>query len=260
MHLDVPVEDAELAADALWQAGANAVEERTGATGRVVLLADADPTRVVLASGWQLIVEEVRDEAWRDAWRAWARPSRVGRLVVQPAWQPDAPTTPGDVVIRLDPGGAFGDGRHPSTRLALAAVEAHAGRGRSVLDVGSGSGVLAVAAALLGADPVVAVDVAPAARDATRANAAANGVRVEVVDDVDLVTARFDLVVANIGAASLRALAPRLVARLTPRGVLSLSGLLETQVADVVSAYPALHRVDVRTEEGWAGVDLRRVS
>jgi ribosomal protein L11 methyltransferase len=264
VHLEVPAADADLAADVLWSCGAGAVEERAAPGGRALLVGDGDATAVAAAAGahegWTATVAEVRDADWRDQWRAWAAPSRVGRVVVQPAWLARGEDVrAGDVVVTLDPGRAFGDGRHPSTRLALAALAARLQPGGSVLDAGSGSGVLAVAAALLGAGRVLAVDIAPAARAATAANAAANGVAVEVGDDLHAVEGVWDVVLANIGAAALVALAPVLAPRVAPGGVLVLSGLLVGQAPAVVRAYDALALAGApAVEAGWAAPVLRR--
>jgi len=263
LQLEVPDTelDAELAADLLWRCGTSAVEERPGRPGRRVLVGDADEPRVRagLAEGWTLAALEVDDHSWRDQWRAWAAPSRVGRVVVQPAWLPAAPRRDGDVVVVLDPGQAFGDGRHPSTRLALGALAAHLRPGATVLDAGSGSGVLAVAARLLGAGRTLAVDIAPAARAATAANAAANGVEVEIGDDLAAVQGTWDVVLANIGAAALVGLAPVLGPLVAPGGVLVLSGLLEHQAGDVVAAYHGFAPVGpAAVEDGWAAPVLRR--
>ena len=149
-------------------------------------------------------------------------PVRVGRLHVRPSWlEPhDDPPAAGERCVLLDPSRAFGSGSHPSTVACLAAVDRWVGAGTSVLDVGCGSGVLAVAAAALGVSPVVAVDVDPGAVAATAANATANGVVVDArVGSADAVEGRFDLVLANIGAATIVELAPALGERLERRAV-----------------------------------------
>ncbi len=255
----VPVDEAELAADRLWQAGASAVGEEPAGPALVALTADVLDVAAV-AARWP--VEEVAvDDAVLDAWREHAAPVRVGRrIVLQPAWLPAAEVGPDDVVVALDPGRAFGSGSHPATRLAVAALEAH-GPGVHVLDVGCGSGVLAVVAARLGAEAVRAVDVDAEAVRATAANAAANGVadRVEVdCTPVDELAGSFDLVVANIGLRVLVELAPSLLARTTAGGLLVLSGLLEEQVPPALAAYPGTEVVDCPREDGWAAPVLRR--
>jgi ribosomal protein L11 methyltransferase len=187
--------DAELAADALWQAGAAAVEERSVPGGTLLVAATEDGSgapalAAAVAGRWPAEVVAVDAGAALDSWRAHARAVTVGSVTVRPPWvPPPAPGSstmppaagghggaPGPVEIVVDPGRAFGSGSHASTRLALAAVADLVRGGESVLDVGCGSGVLAIAALALGARHAVGVDVDPAARAATLANADRNGV------------------------------------------------------------------------------------
>jgi ribosomal protein L11 methyltransferase len=261
----VAAQDVELAADALWQAAPSAVLEVDLGDGRVRLTADvADPTLV--ADRWAPSVLVVDDDGYLDAWRTWAAPVRAGRhLVVHPAWVPRADPTadPDDIVVVIDPARAFGSGSHESTRLALALLEDVVRPGDRVLDVGGGSGVLAVAAALLGASAVAAIDVAPEAVTATEANARANGVGDRVrASTVPLaaVGGAYEVVVANIGGGVLAGMAPDLVGRLALGGWVVLSGMLDAQVDPVVAACVGCEEVERVTEEGWAATRLRRVS
>ncbi len=226
----------------LWAAGATAIEERTVAVGRVLLI--SDPETGDLTARWPGTWVEV-DDSVLDRWREWAVPVRAGRrLVVHPAWQLPPPAEPDDIVIAVDPGRAFGSGSHPSTRLALAALEQHVHAGHRVLDLGCGSGVLAIAAARLGATTVTAVDIDDAALTATAANAKANGVDVRTAITP---TADYDLVVANIGAAALIDLAPSIDA-----STVILSGILAAQRDAVVAAYAGRYEVgSVAVEDGW---------
>jgi ribosomal protein L11 methyltransferase len=246
----VPTDEAEHVIGRLWDGGVAGIEERPGpthedGTATVELLAGVPASDVVgvleaLAGPWTADVVSVEDDTWLDAWRDWARAWRAGsRLVVVPAWT-DPPDWVGhdDVVLRLDPGRAFGSGAHATTRLCLAELEGRVGEGDEVLDVGCGSGVLAVAAARLGARRVEAVDIDPEAVRATTDNALTNAVSSVVgasTTPVEDVTGEFAVVVANIGAATLVGLAPALVARTTPAGTIVLSGLLAEQ-ADLVTA------------------------
>lgn len=260
VEVEVAAADAELAADALWQAGPSAVSELLAGPGRVRLLADVVDVDLV-ASRWAPQVIEPDSDAHLDAWRAWARPQRAGRrLLLQPAWLEVEDAAPGDVVLRLDPGRSFGSGSHPSTRLVLAALEDELRDGDRVLDVGCGSGVLAVAACRLGAGSAIAVDVAPEAVAATVANAFANGVGscVRASDTpITEVTGTFDVVVANIGLRVLRDLAPLMRARVAPGGLLVLAGVLEHQAGELLASYRDWREVDRRTSEGWAVSLLR---
>ena len=159
-------------------------------------------------------------------------------------------------VIRLDPGMAFGTGTHPTTRMCLRWIARH-GTGRPapssrVLDYGCGSGVLAIAAGLFGAGAIDAVDIDPAAVEATVANASANAVtlRAGTADSID--GEGFDLILANILATPLKLLAPLLSTRLAPAGTLVLSGILGTQAAELQAAYSPWLALDVADEDdGW---------
>ncbi|HEY5323398.1 MAG TPA: 50S ribosomal protein L11 methyltransferase [Caldimonas sp.] len=159
-------------------------------------------------------------------------------------------------VIRLDPGMAFGTGTHPTTRMCLRWI-ARRGSGRTplwprVLDYGCGSGVLAIAAGLFGAGAIDAVDIDPAAVEATVANASANAVAVRAGTADSLGSGSFDLILANILATPLKLLAPLLSTRLAPAGTLVLSGILGTQAAELQAAYSPWLPLDVADEDdGW---------
>ncbi len=211
-------------------------------------------------------VEFVAPEDWQARWRAHAvRGCFGGRLWLMPRDEPFDPpaTSPAPVVMRLDPGLAFGSGSHPTTRLCLAALAGLPLDGLVVLDYGCGSGVLAVAAALLGATRVVAVDHDPQALTATRDNAGFNGIgapRLETLAPQDLPPAdraarQFDVVVANILANPLIELAPRLTALTRPGGRLLLSGVLEAQCPSVTAAYPEMTFAAPAREGDWVRVD-----
>ena len=269
MTLAVCPDDVDAMSGRLWLAGATAITEEPG---RLVagFAGEAEARAAAEALGGS--VELVGPGDWLDAWRAFARPVRAGRLLVVPAWL-DAPpaelgvissgfrvrTTPsseeGAVRIAIDPGRVFGHGAHPTTRLVLEALDRRIAGGESVLDVGCGSGVLAVAAARLGAGRVVAVDIDPDAVAVTGENAARNGVDIDAsTTPVGDVAGRYDVVVANIGAAVLVELAPALE-RLGD--VLVLSGLLVDQVDGVVAAYAgAATAATTATLDGWAAVTV----
>ncbi len=264
--MTVPAAESELAADALWQAGAVAIEEQPG--GLVAGVGEGDdpaPLISAMAGRWPAELVEVDLDAALDAWRPHARAVTVGRrLVVRPPWV-DPPAGAGDgrgrVDVVIDPGRAFGHGAHPSTRLVLAALDDLVRGGERVLDVGSGSGVLAIAALALGAGSAVAVDVDPAARAASRANAARNDVgdRLTVVDDVARVPpAPYDLVVANMLLPELMAVVALVATRLAGGGTAVLSGVLEGQRAQLVAACDAagLAVRGERAEAGWVALSL----
>ena len=195
---------------------------------------------------------------WEEGWKAFYTLLRVGRrLVVCPSWTEYA-AKDDEVVVRLDPGMAFGTGHHPTTRLCLAELERRIRPGAKVLDVGTGSGILAIAAAGLGASTVVGLDRDATACTVARRNIRANGMarRVRVVrGSVPRPgVSGFDLVLANISAKVLTELATPLAETLAPDGVLIASGVLEEQSAGVAEAFrgAGLHVRDVRALEDWA--------
>jgi ribosomal protein L11 methyltransferase len=169
---------------------------------------------------------------------------------IVPSWH--EPPAGAQRVIRLDPGLAFGTGTHPTTRLCLRWIARNARTWPRALDYGCGSGILAIGAALHGAQAVDAVDIDPAAVDATRANAAANGVALGVVGLPDAVRGPYDLVLANNLATPLKLLAPVLTRLVAPGGTLLLAGILERQADELTAAYAPSCALDVvDAEDGW---------
>lgn len=214
-------------------------------------------------------VEIVDDADWQERWRAHAvRQLFGGRLWVLPRDEP-VPDSSGVAarapVLRLDPGLAFGSGAHPTTRLCLQGLASLDLDGLRVLDFGCGSGILALAACLLGAREVVAIDHDPQALAATRDNAAFNGIdaaRLHVGDLAALAAQGwdrepFDVIVANILANPLVELAPRLTALLRSGGTLMLSGLLADQEAHIRAAYPRIAFAAAVVDQEWIRLDGR---
>lgn len=250
VQVDADEADAEAVSALLWQHGVTGVLELELDSGRrrlVAGLAEASPTTTAtllrrLAPFGPTQVFAAHHDGWLDAWRPFARPVHVGSVVVHPPWEdpfPAGPPPPGILVVPLDPGRAFGQGAHATTRLMLAALQARDLVGATVVDVGCGSGVLAVVAARLGAARVVAIDIDPAAVEATRDNADRNGVadRVEVsTTPVADLAVEAGAILANILGPVLVDLAPALVARTGPGGHLVLSGLLGDQRSEVLDA------------------------
>jgi ribosomal protein L11 methyltransferase len=218
--------------------------------------------------GWVPPVPEpvlVKDEAWGEKWKQHFQPFRVGkRLVVSPSWE-EIKESAGDVVLRLDPGMAFGTGTHPTTRLCLEGLaEAFDASPppHSVLDVGTGSGILAMAAAALGAQ-VLAIDIDSDASEIARSNIAANGLtsQIEVRCDIlERIAGSFDLIVANIFAEELIRLAPHFQRLLAIRGRLILSGILEEKVRSVIERFDALPLTELQTRqnEEWCCLVYRK--
>jgi ribosomal protein L11 methyltransferase len=208
------------------------------------------------------------DEPWADAWRAHFRPVPVGReLLVCPPWEVPTPAfAQGRMVVLIEPGRAFGTGGHGSTRSCLELLErALAGGGVShALDVGCGSGILAIAAAALGVLRVDAIDLDPdavaATEDNARRNAVADRVRASVAGVEGWASSAAPLVLANLLAAAHVALAPTLAALLAPGGSLIAGGLLAHEVPAVVGAFVAegCWLVELAEDDGWAALLLRR--
>lgn len=254
LTLETPLDRAEEVAADLFDEGASGVEVRDGegtpmpgarlpAAGHALLVAwfpARDAARAAAAAhGGE--VAEVADEDWGEGWKKDFRPLDVGRVRVRPSWIAEPPP-PGAVEVVLDPGMAFGTGGHPTTSLCLAALSdlLAARPGASVLDVGTGSGILAIAARKLGAGRVAANDDDPKAVEVARENAAANGAEVEIAaEPARRIAGTFDLVVANILANTLVALAAELASKVAPGGVVLLSGILGPQEDEVRRAYVA---------------------
>jgi ribosomal protein L11 methyltransferase len=210
----------------------------------------------------------VVDEAdWADAWKAHFPVLRVGRrLVVKPTWRRHR-RSPDDVVLVLDPGMAFGTGLHPTTRLCLTGLDALADRGTlaeaRVLDVGSGSGILSLAAARLGATTVLGLDVDPIAVEATAANARRNRLSRRVRARLGTIPSGeppFDLVVANLIAGLHVRLAAGIAAEVRPGGAWLASGIFRDREAEVVKAFRAsgLSVTDRWLEGDWIAIAGRR--
>jgi ribosomal protein L11 methyltransferase len=232
-------------------------------TVKAIFEAATDPTRLQQELAGRLPLspplpaarfETLPDKAWEREWLKDFRPMRFGRrLWVCPGGLPAG--DPDGIRIELDPGLAFGTGTHPTTALCLEWLEAQALDGCSVVDYGCGSGILAIAAAILGASTVRAVDIDPQALIATDANAERNGVRpkLQVTADSGLPHACTDVLVANILAGPLVELAPAFAAGVRPGGRIALSGILEAQSNTVTAAYrPWFDIALTETRDGWA--------
>lgn len=260
LELD-PVQ-AETLSDALLDAGANSVAlDPAGSQMRVSVLAntDADPATLIARAASlaglappAFAVAALEDEDWVRRSQSQFGPIRVAdRLWIVPSWH--TPPDPAALVVRLDPGLAFGTGSHISTRLVLQYLERNLRTGERVLDYGCGSGILAIVAGKLGAGEITATDIDPQALATTAANAADNGVALSVAAPESLSPGAFDLVLANILAAPLIALEPLLAARTRVGGHIVLSGILESQAAEVAAAYAREFNATILAiEEGWA--------
>jgi ribosomal protein L11 methyltransferase len=208
-----------------------------------------------------LRVRPVDDADWTDAWREHYVAQRIGRVIVVPSWASDRPAD-GEVAITLDPGMAFGTGLHPTTRGCLELLQKVSPMPATVLDVGCGSGILALAALRLGATRAVGIDTDPLAVEAARTNAERNDLadRLEVRHGTLPATAHdgYPLVLANLVAAVLIDLATRLRAHLAPGGTLLARGIIEPRADEVVAAMrdARLEVRDRRIDGEWVSLVL----
>lgn len=212
-----------------------------------------------------LTLRTVQDQDWESAWKQFFKPLRVGRrLVVKPSWEEYAPR-PDDLVLALDPGMAFGTGAHPTTQLCLEALEDVVRPGERVLDFGTGSGILAIASARLGAAEVIGLDIDPVAAAAADLNVTGNGLRDRVrIQGGDLgalgADATFDGVVANILAGVILDYADALAARCRPGGWLVTSGIINHRAEAVAAGLQerGFHRIETRHRGEWVALLARR--
>ena len=290
--IEVPLHQAEQLSDALMEAGALSVSVEDADEGteaeqplfgepgmeptqaawehsRVVALtaADADHAAMIAGAlaaagiapaGLRHTLRSVQDQDWVRLTQSQFEPIHIGTNIwVVPSWH-DAPD-PNALVLELDPGLAFGTGSHPTTRLCMEWLEAHAPRGQTVLDYGCGSGILAMVAAKLHAAQVAGVDIDPQAIESASFNAQRNGCDIafylpEQFGQAEHRT-RYDVVVANILSSPLKLMAPMLSGRVAPGGSLVLSGVLARQADEVIAAYAPYMSLAVWAErEGWVAL------
>ncbi len=292
--IEVPLYQAEALSDALMEAGALSVsvedaDEGTAAEqplfgepgmepeqtawerSRVVALAPLEADHAALLKEALALCEPplteadvsfslrpVADQDWVRLTQSQFEPIHIGKNIwVVPSWH-DAPD-PDALVLELDPGLAFGTGSHPTTRLCMEWLEAHAPTGLSVLDYGCGSGILALVAGKLGARQVVGVDIDAQAIEAARHNSERNRCKVDYYVPDEFAQAHpgttFDVVVANILSSPLKLLAPMLCGRVAPGGRLVLSGILARQADEVATAYAPFMSMRVWAErDGWVAL------
>lgn len=287
MELTVIGEHAQSLSDALLEAGALSVSIEDADAGtfaeqprfgepdmaapepwphsKVIALFDASaPLDALLAQAARAcgldpcprpVVTPVEEQDWVKQTQAQFAPIRISaRMWIVPSWH--EPPDPHAINLLLDPGLAFGTGTHPTTRLCLEWLERHLHGGEAVIDYGCGSGILAIAAARLGAARIVGVDIDPVAVDAARANAHRNRIDGIFQDVSTPLRETADIVLANILANPLRVLAPALAALTRSGGKLVLAGLLDSQqdeIAAVYEPYFAIGRFAVR--EGWVALE-----
>lgn len=282
VRLAITPEQAETYEDALLEVGAVSVtfmdaedqpifEPDLGTTPlwshtHLLALFEADTDETALIAHLQLLcggslpehhVERIEDQDWERSWMDNFQPMRFGqRLWIVPSWH--AAPEPDAVNLLLDPGLAFGTGTHPTTALCLEWLDGQTLDNCSVLDFGCGSGILAIAALLLGAPQAVGTDIDPQALEASRDNASRNGIdpaRFPVYLPADLPQQPADVVVANILAGPLVSLAPQITALVKDGGRLALSGILAEQAEEVRAAYARAFDLDpTATKDGWVRI------
>ena len=285
--IEIAREHAEALSDALMEAGALSVSVEDADEGteqekplfgepgmdpkeaawdhsRVVALTDVDDDHAAIvaeaAAAIGLAVPAYRtravaDEDWVRLTQSQFAPIHIGKNIwVVPSWH-EAPD-PDALILELDPGLAFGTGSHPTTRLCMEWLEAHPAPGKSVLDYGCGSGILAMVAKKLGAGDVAGVDIDPQAIESARDNAARNHCEISYyLPDGFTESGRYDIVVANILSSPLKLMAPMLAGRVADNGHLILSGVLARQAEEVAEAYAPFIKLNVWAEQdGWVAL------
>lgn len=258
---DEPVFQVERDSTPLWNSivATGLFDEPALATqAQLSVVAELGPSGVT-AADTQL--ETLPDTDWERAWMADFKPRQFGtRLWVCPSWA--EPPAPDAVNIMLDPGLAFGSGTHPTTAMCLSWLEKQALEGKSVMDYGCGSGILAIAAALLGAETVIAVDNDPQALVACRNNCAMNHIsedRLSVWLPGEHPTQPVDILVANILSGPLQSLTPVLAALVRCGGKILLSGVLSEQTRDIIRSYHAFFEMSEPVDDGeWVSIEGTR--
>jgi ribosomal protein L11 methyltransferase len=218
----------------------------------------------------KVLLEDLRDEDWAESWKTFFKPIRIGSsIVVKPSWESYEPSAD-QVVIEIDPERAFGTGNHPSTALCIEILEhiissvsvGEGDSGASVLDVGTGSGILGIVAARQGAQRVVGLEIDPEALEAAQRNVDRNGVGEAMsvsLTPLDQVEQNFDVVVANLTASLLTHMADDLAGHVSAKGSLLLSGMMAEQVDEVAKCFQARYFTVVKSwsREEWHAILLR---
>ena len=272
--LSVSVEDADEGTDAevpLFGEPGMEPKEAAWEHSRVVALTDVDADQAAIVAEAAAAIRLpapafttrfVGDEDWVRLTQSQFAPIHIGKNIwVVPSW-PEAPD-PDALILELDPGLAFGTGSHPTTRLCMEWLEAHPMPGKTVLDYGCGSGILAMVARKMGAGDVAGVDIDPQAIESARDNAARNHCAIDFYlpdsfaasSKAQHATGKFDTVVANILSSPLKLMAPMLSGRVAPGGYLILSGVLARQAEEVAAAYAPFIKLGVWAEQdGWVAL------
>jgi ribosomal protein L11 methyltransferase len=273
--VDVSEADADLASAELFELGATGIEVRDATTlekgkaGAETLVASfedvkqAEAAKENLAAKWNPRLDTIVGDAWLDEYKKYFHPFVLcSGLVVRPPWEAYAPKD-GEKVLTLEPGRAFGTGLHETTSLVAEVLREHASelRGRAILDVGTGSGILSLVALLLGAERAKAIDVDADAVHVARENAEANGLASRFdgsTTRLGAIVERFPVIVANIEASVLGPMMGELLKRAQPGALVVLSGILappgSRQVTELLATYARFRHVETKTKGEWAAL------
>jgi ribosomal protein L11 methyltransferase len=268
----VVVDDPLLAPDEGWASDALPPPGQPAVTGYLPHNGESAPQRRALEQAlielaareqldYSIACRTVDEQDWAESWKAFFGPQEITRrIAVKPTWCDYTPR-PEQLVIEIDPGMAFGTGTHPTTALCMAMLETHITPGVSVLDVGTGSGILLIEAAKLGAAPLAGIDLDPHAIPVARQNLAINGVPEQdyslqsghLLSEVD---ATYDIVVANILAEVILELLDPLTRVLKPGGIFICSGIIDAYQADVLKkmADRGFSILEVRNQDDWVAI------
>ncbi len=283
LHVDVPANVEDEVSFQLWELGANGVETRDQATlsqptpevgnsTHITLIGHFDNDNVAKAASTALkpyptCIQHVVGDGWQHEWKRFFHTARIGRnIVVRPPWEPDVATSD-EIHIVIDPGMAFGTGTHETTQLVLQDLEARVhfsdpDRVQTVLDVGCGSGILAIAALKLGARKARCIDIDPLAVTASHENAQRNGVGTRLkasTTPCSRLRTEYPVVLANIESRILLPMQDTLMQRLAKGGTLILSGILKEEARDVHDNYAAkLGPGLIRTMGNWVSITYQR--
>jgi len=208
----------------------------------------------------ELIVAEVQEEDWANSWKAYFKPEKIGgKTVIKPSWE-NYVSESGDLVIELDPGMAFGTGNHATTALCIKLLEKYVRPEMEIFDVGTGSGILSILAALLGAKSVQALDYDTVAVEAAGSNVKHNNLQSIIsVSHSDLLAkawGKADLIVANIVADIIKRLIPDVLGKLKPKGIFIASGIIDERKEDVLTTLNAhnFKVIEIKEEAGWVAI------
>jgi ribosomal protein L11 methyltransferase len=213
----------------------------------------------------EITIKWVQDEEWAAAWKKFFKPLKIGRIVIRPTWEEYSPQ-PDEIVIDLDPGMAFGTGNHPTTKLCLEALQDYISGGETVLDMGTGSAILAMAAAKLGAAQVVGLEIDPVAVEAAVENVDRENLGSQIIiglaDSPSAFDGQADIVLANIIAKVIIDMGEGLSSKVKPGGLLIASGIVVERSQEIIDTltYLGLTLHETRQEGDWVALTFRKSS